>query len=240
MFFACIRYCAKSSPQSCESFTLMKNNGIRNRPQTENGLLFKTEDPAYAIEAYPVGLPLLIAPIYYFAKQNILPYCIFFSFILFITGIFIFEYFRKKTSLIFSFFISLIFCYNIQILELKKQILSEIPFTSILMLFFVWFESVSYQKRYAFIVTAILLSFLISLRLVGIAVILGFIIYSLNQIRIGINQKENLIKLILTAVCTFLFFIFLNKLLFPIGPGNLVNFYFTSFPKNGKIYFETE
>lgn len=219
-------------------YLIQAKNIVEKKPQTENGLLFDSNTSAYAIEAYPVGLPLLIAPIYYFAKLDIQPYCIFFSFALFITGIICFEYFRKKTSFILSVFLTLIFCYNFQILELKKQILSEIPFTCILLLLFVWTEFAHYKKKYSFIVTAILLSFLISLRLAGFAAIIGFVFYSLNQIQKNINRQNNLIRLFLSIAFTFLFFIFLNKFLFPIVPGHLANFYLNSFQTHDLLFLK--
>ncbi len=219
-------------------YLIQAKNIVENKPQTENGLLFDSNTPAYAIAAYPVGLPLLIAPIYYFAKLDIQPYCVFFSLALFITGIICFEYFRKKTSLIFSVFLALIFCYNFQILELKKQILSEIPFTCILMLLFVWAESVHYKKKYALIVTAILLAFLISLRLAGFAAIIGFVFYGLNQMLKNNNRQNNLFRLILSIALAFLLFILLNKLLFPIGPGHLASFYFNSFQTHDLLFLK--
>src|SRR6185436_14141251 len=120
---------------------IQSRNIVEGRPQTENGLVYDDMLNEYAIHAYPVGLPLLIAPIYYFAQLNIRPYDIFISLSLFITGIFCFEFFRRRTSLLFSVFLTLLFCYNLHVLDLKDEILSEVPFTCLIMVLLVWTES---------------------------------------------------------------------------------------------------
>ena len=79
-------------------YLLQARNIVDGRPQTDNGLLVNIKDPVYAIEAYPVGFPLLISPIYNFSKLSIFPYCILISLILFICGILCFEFFRKRTG----------------------------------------------------------------------------------------------------------------------------------------------
>ena len=147
-------------------YLIQARNIVEGRPQTDNGLLVNEKDPVYAIEAYPIGLPLLLAPIYYFFNLSIKPYTIFFSTILFLTGLFCFELFRKRTTLLASIIITLLFCFNITTIDLKKQILSEIPFTCFLIFLLLWPQLSYYRKKYSWIITGLLLAYLVSIRLV--------------------------------------------------------------------------
>ena len=213
-------------------YLIQAKNIIEHRPQTENGLLQNEKDPAYAIQAYPVGFPLIISPVYFFWKYNILPYYILISILLFLTGYLSFEYFRKRTDIFTSIIITLLFCYNVSTLDLKKQILSEIPFTCLLMAVVLWPETKYYRKKYSWVVTAILLAFLASIRLAGFAIIAGYILYELIEIKNQRGGKESyskFVRLCLTILTAFLLFILLNGILYPINPGGLFSFYSTAF-----------
>ena len=169
-------------------YLIQARNIVEGRPQTENGLIVNEKGPAYAIEAYPVGLPLLLSPIYYFSKLSIQPYNIFFSSILFLSGLFCFELFRKRTTSLVSIIITLLFCYNITTIDLKKQILSEIPFTAFLIFLLFWPELSYYRKKYSWIITGLLLALLVSIRLVALAGVIAFIIFELNNPLIKANS----------------------------------------------------
>ena len=213
-------------------YLIQARNIVECRPQTDNGLLVNEKDPAYAIEAYPVGFPLLITPIYYFSKLNILPYCVLFSIILFITGLLSFEFFRKRTNEFTALIITLLFCYNASTIDLKKQILSEIPFTCLIIFILLWPELKAYRKNKSWIITGLLLAFLVSIRLAGLAVVVGFILFELNKIRIKNELKErtaNIRKLLFSLLTAIIFFFLLNEILFPIKAGGLLGFYSNSF-----------
>src|SRR5690349_10934268 len=66
-------------------YIIQAKNIIENKPQTENGLVFFSGKPLYAIEAYPAGFPCMIAPVYFMYDLQISPYLIFISLILILT-----------------------------------------------------------------------------------------------------------------------------------------------------------
>jgi hypothetical protein len=213
-------------------YLLQARNIVEGRPQTDNGLLQNADDPAYAIQAYPVGLPLIISPLYYFWKGSILPYCILNSCILFLTGLLLFEYFKKRVNAVAAIIITLLFCYSESVLDLKKQILSEIPFTCMLMLLVLWIGTTLSQKKYSWIFIGFLLAFITSIRLAGIAVVAGYILFELITIFRVVNLKERtyeLKRLIFSILSAIFIFITLNGILFPINPGGLFSFYSTAF-----------
>ncbi len=211
-------------------YLIQARNIVEGRPQTENGLLQNEKDPAYAIEAYPVGLPILISPVYFFYGLDIFPYCILFSIILFLSGLLSFEFFRKRTNGFIALLITLLFCYNPGILDIKKQILSEIPFICLTFITLLWVENFS-QKKYSWLITGIIFTLLISVRLAGIAVFAGYIIFEIvKYIKVSPDlRKKNYKKLLFTIMVTSGFFLLLNALLFPIKAGGLFDFYAGAF-----------
>ena len=209
-------------------YLIQARNIVEGRPQTDNGLLVNEKDPVYAIEAYPIGLPLLLAPIYYFFNLSIKPYTIFFSTILFLTGLFCFELFRKRTTLLASIIITLLFCFNITTIDLKKQILSEIPFTCFLIFLLLWPQLSYYRKKYSWIITGLLLAYLVSIRLVGLAGVIAFIFFEINNIRKTADVSErskSIIKLLFSILTSVFFFLLLNNVWFQINAGGLLGFY---------------
>jgi hypothetical protein len=229
-------------------YLIQARNIVEDRPQTDNGLLFSEKDPAYAIEAYLIGFPLLIAPIYSTYKLNVYPYNIFNSLILFCLGFICFEFFRKRTNLFLSILIALLFCYNPQTIYLKKQILSEIAFSAFFLFTFLWSESKYYHKKYSWIATGIILCLLTSIRLAGIAALAGLFVFELFKF---IKTKEKEISyirikyLFLSFLSFIVFFFLLNGILFPVQIGNLFGFYSNAFGRydlqlleNLRFYFD--
>src|SRR5690242_710038 len=45
-------------------YLIQARNIVEHRPQTENNLILDEQNGAFAVKAYPVGFPLLLAPIY--------------------------------------------------------------------------------------------------------------------------------------------------------------------------------
>ena len=130
-------------------YIIQSRNIIEFLPQTENGLIKPIEAPEYAVAAYPIGFPLLIAPVYYFYGMTLKPYLILISLFLVATGLLCYDYFRKRAGEFGGIMIALLFCYNPQLIELKKSILSEIPFTCSILLFLFWIETDDYRKKYS-------------------------------------------------------------------------------------------
>jgi hypothetical protein len=228
-------------------YLIQTRNIVEGKPQTDNGLLHDEKDPEYAIQAYPVGLPLMLAPIYFFSGLKILPYCIFYSLILFLTGLFIFEYFRGRSNALTALLIALLFCYNVNILDLKKQILSELPFTCFLFLTLLSIEKRNDLKNYSWLITGLLFTILVSVRLAGISIICGYIIFEIAKLlSLSVEaRKKNLKNVILTLTVYILTFFLINGIIFPIRVGGLLNFYTTALTthdlqlKNNILFYYT-
>jgi hypothetical protein len=222
-------------------YLIQARNIVEDRPQTYNGLLLNEKERAYAIEAYPVGFPLMIAPLYYFFQLSIQPYCMINSFLLFAAGILMFEFFRKRIDVIPAILITLLFCYNVNTLDLKKQILSEIAFTCTILVLIFYRELKIYNKKYSWVLTGSILASLVSIRLAGVAFLTGFILFELYTI---LQEKERIVriqlgrKLLLSFSSFFIFFFLLNELIFPIKTGGLFHFYTNALHQNSFQFSE--
>jgi hypothetical protein len=207
-------------------YLIQARNIVEQKPQTENGLIFTADKPLYAIEAYPVGFPLLLAPVYYLFQLQLPPYFILISLILIATGFICYEFFSKQENAIVAFLITMLFCYNPLVIDLKKQILSEIPFTCLLMVSLLWPLTNNYKKRFSWLITGMIFVFLISIRLIGIIALLAYILFELNKaIRSHSDRVKDISKLSLSVFTTVSLFFILNGLLFPIRPLSLFKFY---------------
>jgi uncharacterized membrane protein len=213
-------------------YLIQARNIVEHRPQTDNGLLLDEQNANFAVKAYPIGFPLLIAPVYALKGFEVRYYLMLNSVLLVITSFFCFEFFRKRTTLFISLLITLVFCYNIHILEIKKTILSEISFTCLLMGILLWNDSARRTKIHQWIITGILISYLISIRIIGISMLTAIVLYE-----IIFNKKELLKRRIIKAfgisILSTLVFVMLNIFIFPTQSFSLLGFYSNAVSKFG-------
>ncbi len=212
-------------------YLIQSKNIVENKPQTDNGLIFFVGRAPYAIQAYPVGLPLILAPVYAIYGMHLSPYMILISVLLVITGLTCFAFFNRNENAIIAFLIAMLFCYNPTILDLKKQILSEIPFTCLLMLSIYWPLSKYYERKNSWLLSGLLFGFLISIRLIGLIAIAAFILSEINKLTRKKEGKSPLYLLLTTAITALVFF-GLNSLIFPIDTTKLFGFYSNALKSN--------
>lgn len=205
-------------------YLIQARNIIEDKPQTDNGLIFFEGRPPYAIKAYPAGLPLLLAPLYGIYGLNLSPYMLLIAVMLIITGIICFEYFSRHENAIIAFLIAMLFCYNPTVLDLKKQILSELPFTCLLMLSLYWTQSKFYWRKNSWLLTGLIFGFLLSIRLIGLIAIAAYAFAEISKI-IRKKEERSLSKLLLSVGISALIFFGINSWLLPIGTGELFGFY---------------
>jgi len=205
-------------------YLIQARNIAEGRPQTDNGIIMHARP--YAIKAYPVGFPLLLYPIYSFSGLNIQPYLIMISVILVITGLLIAAYFRNKIALSVAVGLALLFCFNPNVLDLKKYILTEIPFTALFFLLLL-IDSKSSRMKQAWIWTAIILFLISSVRIAGLAIVAGYV---LNEGYKLITDKSRERRMIIAhevgaVSLAGILFLLLNEFAFDIHPASLFTFY---------------
>ncbi|MBP6335013.1 MAG: glycosyltransferase family 39 protein [Bacteroidia bacterium] len=210
-------------------YLIQARNLVEGKPQTENGLVFDKFSEKFAVEAYPIGFPLLISPVYALSEMEIRPYLIlgtiFLILLAWLCRNYLCIFFGEKLSLLLMLF----FAYHTLTLDLKAQILSEIPFTLFLLLIVLKLKNENNSIRQWLILGA-LAGFLSSIRIVGILCIpalAGFLLMNFIKNKSDASYSTGTrtkIFLLFNVACIGSFWI-LNNVLFKIPLFEFLNFY---------------
>ena len=100
-------------------YLLQAKNLIQDRPQTNQELVFAEGELPYAIVAYPVGFPILLAPFFDYFGLYIPPYLLLNAFFIILTTLFLFDYLKSSFDIKYSFCISPRIFYNTTKLNIK-------------------------------------------------------------------------------------------------------------------------
>ncbi len=123
---------------------------------------------------YPPGFPLIMAAtssLHHFdiPKLNVLV-----SFFLLLIGYFMFVIFHRWYSFFPSLLAVLILVYNPLCLIFKTEILSDLPFTALMLLFFIIYTKPE-PKKWHFIICGLLLAFCINMRFAGWIILIAVV-----------------------------------------------------------------
>ncbi len=148
-------------------------------PQSETGYVYN-EDMFLGPKAYPVGFPLLLAPVYGIYGNSIKAFNYLISALLFISCFLIFYFLRKHFSALVSILLVLILLYNPWTLRFKAEVMSEIPFMLFLVLSYILYMNRE-GKRFSFIIIGLCGAFLICVRNIGMVFPLAILLDTLYQ-----------------------------------------------------------
>lgn len=193
-------------------------NIVKGIPQSHTGFLYNRD--FHDISVIPdIGFPLLLAPAYAIFGNDVQAFQIFISMLLFLLSVVLMYYYNRYFSPLTSIFLCLILIYNPWVLGLKGEILSDIPFTLVLVLSVIWVQFIGIKKTMYALVLGILAGYLISIRTIGLTFPLALCCVFIKNF-IGTtesNEKKNLIKNnLIVAAGTIGIYLLLNKFLFPI------------------------
>ncbi|MBL0256426.1 MAG: hypothetical protein IPQ03_02425 [Bacteroidetes bacterium] len=209
-------------------YLMQGRNLVEGRAQTDNGLIFDSGSGQFAVQAYPVGFPLLIAPIIATYGLQIKPLLIFETFCLVALAFLCFQYFRTRFSILLSCLMLAIFVYHPFTLDLKSQVLSEIPFT--LVLFGILYLLQKNRNKFSLIGIGLLIALLVSIRITGILILPALFLHAVFQ-NIKKDQQEipfRFNELLFIFIPAIAFFLLLNTLLIPVPLNNFFGFYAAS------------
>lgn len=149
------------------------------------------ENPGFILgpNCYPPGFPLILAvtsPLTHFdmGKLNVLM-----SFFMLLVGYFSFLLLNKWFWFAPSLVLALIIVYNPLCLQIKAEVLSDIPFTAVLLLFFVLYLNDD-KKKLSFVGCGILVAFAISIRYVGWVLLLALVAELLYKVAIRYYRQK--------------------------------------------------
>jgi len=212
-------------------YFIQSRNILEGRPQTDNGLVFDLQTGEYALKAYPVGLPMILSAAWYFFGDAVIVSSILISLFLVGFGLISFFYFRKNFVAIISLLTALMIVYNPFTTGFKKEVLSDIPFSFLLLSGVLMFQSKK-KSLFHFVMTGLIWGFAISMRGIGVALFIALAFLFLQKsVRFFLKKDDvSVLRLLLQksfvitiTACGFYFL--LNAFLFPVPTGSIIGFY---------------
>ena len=176
------------------------------------------ENPNYILgpNCYPPGFPLIIAlTTFDVGKLNVLM-----SFFLLCIGYFSFLLFNKWFHFAPALILTLVIVYNPLCLSFKTEILSDLPFVALLLLFFVLYLSDN-NKPWMLILCGLVLAFTVNTRYVGWVLFIALIAETIYKVAVKYFKHNkhkvdwNYIKHEIWIVVSFFLFYGIFRLLFP-------------------------
>lgn len=150
-------------------YLMQAENIVNNIPQSEIPYIYNPENAVLGPPAYFIGFPLILSPIYAIFGGDIHALTLWVSFFLFLLGLIMSIFLRQYFSNLIVFFLVIIVVYNPWTLNMKMEIMSEFPFTFLLILATWLFKKNINKSIWLDVIIAILVGILISVRLIGMA-----------------------------------------------------------------------
>lgn len=160
-------------------------NVLEGKSQNETGYIFNGKN-FIGPKAYPVGFPLLLAPIVKNAGIDFGVFSLYISAWLALLGIIMFAMLRQWFSYIVSLMAVLILIYNPWTLTIKSEVLSDIPFTAFALLCVYMMERK--QNLAIAIALGVLMGFTCHIRSVGF--ILPIVYFVFLALKHGLQLSE--------------------------------------------------
>jgi 4-amino-4-deoxy-L-arabinose transferase-like glycosyltransferase len=200
-------------------------NIVHGIPQSETGFIYSQEN-YIGPQAYPIGFPLLLAPVYAIAGNNITAFTSFISLIYIILGLLMVIFYRKYFSWITSLALAFIFLYNPQMIIFKREVMSDIPFAALLVLNFILYQKSKAGNLKQFIVLTITTGFMLAIRPAGIVFVAAA---AVDQIFIHLKRKSESVnsakKIAVIILVPVLFYVIINSFIFKIPSGGSIRDY---------------
>ena len=200
------------------------------KPYYQSNYIYNQYNPTYAPPQYPPGFPFLLAPVVRFWGLSITAMCYFNSLMASLVLIALYRFFRNYAGFMVSVCLALAISYSGYLIELKRNILADVP-----CLFFVTLY-LSLRKSDRFSWQKILLLILlvvcaIQIRSQAIFVLFAEVVFFCISAATSIIKKQSLslkffisVPSLLIAVGALLLNVLLDKVFFP-PPVSTTGFY---------------
>ena len=162
---------------------------LSNTPQLQTGYIYNTTNPMLGPPAYPIGFPLLLAPVLALFGTSIYAMDVFMTCIVASLALLCYNYFKRHFSTTLSYLLVVLFVYHPWMLNFKMEVMSDLPFSALLLAFVLLYEQgaktgTSSKSNSAFngnagrvrlIILSLLLGCIISVRAIGSVVCLALL-----------------------------------------------------------------
>lgn len=217
-------------------------NIVDGIPQSETGYIYNIQNPGFGPQAYPIGFPLLLVPVYGIAGNSIPAFTTFISMIYVVLGLLMVIFYRNYFSWITALVLTLIFLYNPQMILFKREIMSDIPFTAFLVLSFILYRKLKPGNLKQLIILALLTGFMLTIRPAGIVFVAAIIVEQIASFSKRITSFRNfMIRTGIYITIPVAVYFTLNSTLFNVPSSGSIHDYLlyvnsgnllTSFPEN--------
>lgn len=211
-------------------------NIVKGLPQTESTFIYKSES-SLGPPAYTIGFPLILAPVYAIAGNSISTFIMYVSFFYMLLGLLLIVFYRQYYRLWIAFVLALLFIYNPQMLVFKREVMSDIPFTALLVLSFIFYSKIIQGKTKIALAFGLLVGFLLILRPTGFVFLLAIGIDQVLRMRKGKSYNSQffllLMKILLIPVLIYILF---NSILFPVPSAGSFTHYISMILSGGFMH----
>ncbi|MFI5205289.1 MAG: hypothetical protein ACHQF2_12395, partial [Flavobacteriales bacterium] len=176
--------------------------------------IYNAESPLYSPPSYPPGFSLLLAPVYAFAGVSLEVMQYYMCVLLVATGFCVFHFSRSvRLSLAFSLLTACIVCFHSFSLQLREQIISDIPFVALVLFFFHF-----HANQKSWVATALIALAAVLTRSTGILLVAAWLAEIIYVLLFEKSNRERLFHQ-LKGVSLLLAGTLLAALFFPILSG---------------------
>ena len=200
-------------------------NISQGRAMTETGYIYNEAYPSLGPKAYPPGLPIMLAPLLPRFGNQIRPYNFLFSVLMILTGMVTVLLFTRYAGLLTALALSVVIFYNPYVIDLKSEIMADVPFALLLLLFILLTTSGPESGHMRWIWAGITAGLAVAFKTAGFALHLALIMLILQKAFMVLKKKQQLIQFykeainpgISLAIALFIYLVF--YLLFMRGSG---------------------
>lgn len=206
-------------------------NIVMGIQQSETGFVF-SEQNYIGPQAYPVGFPLMLAPVYAFAGNDMFAFTAFISLIYIILGLLMVVFYQRFFSWATALMLALIFLYNPQTIIFKREVMSDIPFAALLVLNFILYGKLETGKIKQLLILAAVTGCMLIVRPAGIVFLVAVAMEQLVEtIRKKMAFNNFLIFTVIFIGLPIALYFLVNSVVFRIPSGGSIrdylNFYYS-------------
>jgi len=103
-------------------------NIVEGIPQTENNYIFNDENAVLGPKTYPIGFPLMLAPVYAACGNDISAFIHLMAILSVLFGLLVFILLRDRVHWAFALIVSVGISYHTTLLFFKREVMADIPF----------------------------------------------------------------------------------------------------------------
>ena len=166
------------------------------KPMVETGYIYNPEYSSLGPRAYPPGFPLMIAPIVAKYGNFVVPYNYLTSILLILTALLAVLLIYKYSGWPAAILLSALIYYNPYVIQLKAEIMADIPFALFFAIFLLSISRAEVLKKQNWIFAGLIAGAAITTKTIGLVLPLSLIIYATQRIIIArynkISIKETL------------------------------------------------